>query len=178
MIHLITIVGKQAKNFYLEPHRLSDFKSLMRTITSGRVMIVSTKFRSDLFYTVEKPASDAILKLWAFLTNTDLSCFEGNDILIYEGDETALSQYFQAMNHLSTNWFKYRLYKKVFNYSICNDHQNHLARTIAGCDQHIIQNLSIKRAPLFIAEAEINADIKGDTLLLAMRIINNGIHSN
>ena len=178
MIHLITIVGKHAKKFYLEPQRLSDFKSLMRTITSGRVMIVSTKFRSDLFYSAEKPASDAILKLWAFLTNTDLPSFEGNDILIYEGDETALSEYFQAINHLSTNWLKYRLYKKAFNYSFSNDHHNPMARTIAGCDQHILHHSSIKRAPLFIAEAQINADIKGDTLLLAMRIINNGIHSN
>lgn len=150
----------------------------MRTITSGRVMLVSTKFRSDLFYRVEKPENEAILKLWAFHTNTDLAKFDSSDILISAGDEVALSEYFHAINNLSTNWYKFRLYQKAFNYSFSNDHQNPVAKTVVGCDQHIIQHPNIKRAALFNGKHSAIPEITKDTFSMAMRIINNETYSN
>lgn len=178
MIHLITIVGKNASNFYLEHQCISDFKSLMRTITSGRVMFISTKFRSDLFYSSEKPKNDSILKLWELYANTSLSSLDKKDFITFIGDENSLSKYFHSINKLATNWYHYRLYKKAFHHTFNNDQQNPMATTVVQCDQYLIEHTSIKRTPLISTMEKINAKIMKDTLSLAMRIKNNGTLSN
>ena len=178
MIHLITAIGDNAKNFYLEEQCISDFKSLMRTITSGRVMIVSTKFRSDLFYSADKPLNDSILKLWALYANTDLSDFVRKNFITSSGDEKSLSKYFQSINRLSTNWYHYKLYKKAFYYTFINDPQNPVARTVVQCDQCVTELPDIKRTPIIDSSEKVNSKLTKDTFSIAMHLINNKTLSN
>ena len=178
MIHLITVVGKSAKNFYLERQYISDFKSLMRTVTSGRVMIISTKFRSDLFYNTEKPRNKEILKMWALYANTSLTGLDRKDFTVSDGDEKSLSRYFLSINQLSTNWYHYWLYRKAFHYMFSNDQQNPVAKTVVQCDQYLIEHTSTKRTPLIGSNEMISPKLTKDTLAIAMYIIKNGTRSN
>ncbi len=163
MIHLITVAGKSAKGFYLRQHCISDFKSLIRTIISGRVMIISTKFRSDLFYRAKKHNNNSILKLWALYANTSLSSLDRKDFIALTGDKNSLSGYFQSINKLSTNWYHYRLYKDAFHDTFSKDRQNPVARTVVQCDQYLIQHTNIKRAPLIDTTEMIDSELTNDT---------------
>ncbi|GAB5526990.1 MAG: hypothetical protein Roseis2KO_48620 [Roseivirga sp.] len=178
MIHLITATGKTAKRYYLKPPQISDFKSLMRTITSGRVMIISTWFRSDLFYQAAEAQTGPVIKGWSLHANADAEAVDENDFSYLSGDETSLSVYFQSINRLAQNWYKYRLYKKAFHYSFSNDQKNPMAKTIVDCDQHLTDHPDIKRSPLVNSVAQIDDTLTRDTFSLAMRIINNQTHSN
>lgn len=178
MMHLITIAGKSARDFYLRQQQISDFKSLMRTITSGRTMIVSTWFRSDLFYQAEQSAHDALLKGWALHADADLSNLKPEDVQHLEGDESSLSEYFQSINLLAVNWYRYKLYRKAFHYSFSNDPQNPVAQMVVDCDQFLTAHPKIKRAPLVKSIEKKDTDLSGDTFSLAKRIINNQTHSN
>ena len=178
MLHLITVEGKSARDFYLEQHHTSDFKSLMRTVTSGRVMIVSTRFRSDLFYCAEKPEHDSILTLWALYTNTSISGRYKLDFITSDGDEESLSEYFQSINKLSTNWHHYRLYRKAFLYAFSIDQENPVAKTVLQCDQYLTKHPSIKRSPLTGSKVKVSFKHTQDPFSLAMRLINNETHSN
>lgn len=178
MIHLITVACKSARNFYLEQQYIPDFKSLMRTITSGRVLMISTKFQSDLFYCSEKPDNNSILKVWALYANTNLDGLDECDISTSIGDEESLSKYFSTINKLSTNWHQYKLYKKAFLRSFSNDQENHVARTVVGCDQYLIEHTDIERTPLIGSYEKINSDITKDTFSIAMNMMNNETLSN
>lgn len=178
MIHLITATGKTAKRYYLKPAQISDFKSLMRTITSGRVMIISTWFRSDLFYQADQAQSASIIKGWSLHANADSEVTDDTDFRYLSGDETSLSEYFLSINGLAQNWYKYRLYKKAFHYSFSNDQNNPMARTIVACDQRLTNHPDIKRSPLVKSVAQMDNALTEDTFSLAMRIINNQTHSN
>lgn len=178
MIHLITATGKTAKRYYLKPPQISDFKALMRTITSGRVMIISTWFRSDLFYQATEAQSTPIIKGWSLHANAGSETVDDTDFSYLSGDETSLSQYFQSINRLAQNWYKYRLYKKAFHYSFSNDQKNPMARTIVHCDQHLTNHPDIKRSPLVKSVTQMDNALTEDTFSLAMRIINNQTHSN
>lgn len=175
---MITVVGKSARNFYLKPQQISDFKSLMRTITSGRIMIVSTWFRSDLFYFAEKAENESILKGWALHANANLVHHDEKDMNTHSGNEPSLSEYFQSINSLALNWYKYRLYKKAFHYSFSNDPQNPVAKTVAQCDRYLTEHPQIKRTPLTSSVDKSSSGLAKDTFALAMRIINNQTHSN
>lgn len=178
MIHLITITGKSARGYHLKPGQISDFKSLMRTITSGRVMIISTWFRSDLFYQAGEAQQEAVLKGWAFHANADSQLLDDQDFEACSGDEAALTAYFQSINRLAQNWYKYRLYRKAFLYSFANDQKNPMAKNIVGCDVHLTDHPGIKRPPLVGSVEEVDNVLTKDTFSLAMRIINNQTHFN
>lgn len=178
MIHLITVTGQSARNFHLSQQYMADFKSLMRTVTSGRVMLVSTRFRSDLFYYDKRARNKAILKLWALYANTTPDDLDKKDLNTTAGDQKSLSKYFLAMNKMSTNWHHYGLYKKALYVTYNNDQQNPLTNTLLQCDRYLTEHPSIKRAPLISPEEKLDPPHSKDTFSLAMRIINNETHSN
>lgn len=177
-INLITVAGESAQNFYLKAQHISDFKSLMRTVTSGRVMIVSTKFRSDLFYSADQSKNDSILKLWALYTSSSQASFGGKDFITRNGDETSLSSYFHSINSLATNWHQYMVYKKAFQYAFSNDQENPMAKTVVQCDQYLIEHTSANRTPLTSYTEKMNSKLTKDTLSIAMHIIKNETRSN
>ncbi|MEP2026071.1 MAG: hypothetical protein ABJH98_19930 [Reichenbachiella sp.] len=178
MIHLITVAGQSARKFHLVEACISDFKALMRTITSGRVMIVSTKFRSDLFYSAEKPEHDSILKLWAFYAKAELSDLNKKEVKTYVGRKASFTEYFQSVNKLSFSWHYYRLYQKAFYETYSNDQQNPVTMIVVGCDQHLVAHPSITREPLLGMNQSIKFDLAGDTFMLAMHILKNETHAN
>ncbi|MGL1887636.1 MAG: hypothetical protein OCD76_14060 [Reichenbachiella sp.] len=178
MIHLITVVGKHAENFYLAQTYLSDFKSLMNTITSGRVLLISTKFRSDLFYSADNPKNNSILKLWALYAHANQSLLENKDLCTSMGNEESLSNYFLSINRLSANRYQYEHYKKVFDRTFNNDQQNPVAMTVIQCDQHLVEHTSIKRTPLINPSGKKHFKLTKDSFSLAMHIIKNETHVN
>ena len=82
------------------------------------------------------------------------------------------------MNTLSVNWHHYNVYKKVFNDTFRSDHQNPVAKTVAQCDQHLIEHPSITRTALTSSNNNTNSKLLKDTYALAMRIISNQTLSN
>ena len=178
MIHLITVSGDSAKDFYLRQKLIPDFKSLIRTITSKRVIIVSTWFRSDLFYCTDEPKDESILKLWALYTNADLSKINSEDFSSSRGDSESLTDYFVSINKLSANQLYYRLYQKAFDVTLSNDQRNPVARKILECDQFITQKPNVIRSPLINSSCAINSIPSKDTFSLAMGIINDEVHCN
>lgn len=139
-------------------------------------MIVSTWFRSDLFYHADEAQTESVIKAWALHANTESALPE--DFNIWQGDESSLTQYFQAVNHMARNWYRYRLYKKAFAYSFGNDQKNPMAKTIVACDKHLTGHPDIKRSPLVSSIEQMDNSVTDDTFSLAMRIIKNQTHSN
>jgi hypothetical protein len=172
MLHLIAVIGKSASKLYMDQKYISDFKSLIRTVTSGRVLMVSTKFRSDLFYYSKESKSNEILKLWALYTKADFSNLDQNDYSTSIGDEESLSNYFLSINKMSSNWFHYRLYKKTFRQVYNHDPDNPVASMVLQCDQYLIENTDVKRTLLIKTHEKSNAKLKTDTFSLVMNYVN------
>lgn len=116
--------------------------------------------------------------MWALYVKTDLSGIDSNEIVTSIGAEESLSQYFQSINKLSTNWHKYRLYTETFRRTFHNDQQNPVARIVVGCDQHLVEHPSTNRAPLVDINEKVDSELTKDTFSLAMRIMNNENLSN
>jgi len=171
-IHLITINGKSARSFYLHERDISDFKSLMRTLTSGRILIVSTKFRSDLFYSCKASKNGEILKLWALYTQADLLDLDANDYTTSVGENESLSNYFLSINKLAANWYHYRLYKKALRQVYDHDSDNPVTAIVLQCDQYLLKNTSVKRAPLINSVETSDTKMISDTFSLVMNYIN------
>lgn len=178
MLNLITIAGKNAGDFYLKKQFISDFQSLMRTVTSGRTLIVSTSFRTDLFYKADQPKDDDILKLWRIYSKSKTTNLDYKDIMAIHGEEESLTKYFLSINVLSSNSYKYRVYRETFQHIFSNDQNNPISETVAQCDQYLIEHTNIKRIPLVDVGKKTTSVITNDTLALAMKLIKNRVLSN
>lgn len=178
MINLITIIGESAPDFYLDKQRIPDFKSVLRSLTSSRVLVVSTKFRTDLFYNSSESMNSDIMKIWGLYTTENLSGFQKADVKEVAGDEASLSDFFNAINILSSNWYKYGIYRETFQEIFDNDQQNPIAMKVVQCDQYLIEHTKTDRIPLVNSDIKLNPKMTEDTLSLAMSIIESGFLSN
>ncbi|RJE72597.1 hypothetical protein BGP76_01095 [Reichenbachiella sp. MSK19-1] len=180
MIQLMTIVRQSASSLFLNRQYLSDFKSLMRALTSGNVTIISTKFRSDFFYHSPTPNNTSILKLWSLYANINPITLDPKDLITHAGDKKSLTKYFQSINHLSTNRYYYRQYKQAFLDSIYSDDPNNtITQMILACDEYLINKCRIKR--MLLVEHKNLASFQTltkDTFSLAMRILHSETHVN
>lgn len=172
MINLITIGGNSAPEFYMDPQYLADFKALLRTITSGRNFLVSTKFRSDLFYCSKLSMDEEIMKLWSLYVKYNKYPFPEN-ITFVHGDEASLINYFQSINRISGNWYKYKLYKSAFLDSASRDYENPVGKTISQCDRFLIENKKFTRMPLIDFDAKEPYRLSDNVFSLAMEMIRN-----
>ncbi|UXP32987.1 hypothetical protein N6H18_03330 [Reichenbachiella agarivorans] len=178
MTHLITVMGKSARNFFLDRAYLSDFISLMSTLTSGRVTMVSTRFRSDLFYSCQLSAQQSILKMWALYAKASLADLDRKDLIRIKGDRKALTRYFQSINLLSANWYQYGQYRKAFLHAYHSDQQNPIIKTIVACDQYLLKQRGIARTPLVNPIEKQSILQTKDTFAIAMYLLNNESHTN
>ncbi|MFA0965044.1 hypothetical protein AB9P05_24760 [Roseivirga sp. BDSF3-8] len=179
MIHLITVSGKSARHFYLRPECVSDFKSLVRTITSENPMVISTRFRSDVFYKGDSSCSEAILKMWTLYGGMYNIKTDPSDVFSSDGDQEALERYFHSINALSLNWYYYNQYRKAFSSAYSEDRQNTLAATILQCDEHLTRLPCTRRASLRCdMETTAPGPASKDHFALAMRLLNNQSHIN
>ncbi len=178
MIHLISVEGKSARKFHLPAECTSDFKSLIRTVVSGRTMIVSTKFRTDLFYHSEKGRNVPIVKLWALYAKANTAELSPDDFHTADGDEESLTEYFVSINGISKNWYQYKMYKKAFLRAYNRDPKNPIVGTVSQCDQYLLGRTRISRAPLTPHTMKIDPRVIRDAFPLAMKVINNDSHEN
>lgn len=178
MLNLISIKGKSAQTFFLEQHVIPDFKAALRTIVAGRILIVSTKFQSDLVYNSENSNNDSILKLWAFYANAETHFLQKQDLVVASGNNGSLTKYFQSLHVLSANWYQYLLYRKAFLRSLQNDQFNPITLKILDCEQQVLRHPHINRAPLISPSSHIKPAIFKNTDSLAKRITNNDLHLN
>ncbi|WP_162555650.1 hypothetical protein [Reichenbachiella versicolor] len=178
MLHLISIQGESARDFFMESALIPDFKALLRAITSGRVMIIPTRFRSDLIYNAESCLNSAIIKLWALYTGTCLSDIRNKDIQSIDGDKPSLNSYFEDMNALSSNWYRYRTYRKEVFERYDADRYNPVIQTVLSCDKHLTSSPLIHRKPLINDFQTRLTLLNKDTFTLAMKLIKSGVHEN
>jgi len=178
MMHLITILGTTARNFYLESARIADLQSVIRGVTSERSLIISTQFRTDVFYKAKSENHLTILKLWAMYTTTDHPGIAEEDLTISSGEEKCLNQYFQGLNKLSVNLDEYGQYKTAFANAYNADPRNPLAAKVVGCDTHLVQHPSIFREPLMVLSGNESVKEEYDNFGMAMKIVNDKTHSN
>lgn len=178
MLHLVTSEGNTAKRHYLKPDKIADFKSALRSITSSRIFVVSTKFRTDICYSSINDKNEELIKLWNWYTSNDKQNFDANELLTIEGTEEVLSYYFNSIDRLFTNWVYSRRYRKAFQRSYVTDQNNPLLNTIIKCDEYLLKNTLTKRAPLYNSLQVIEPLIDQDTLDIAVKLFQNSTRFN
>lgn len=178
MIHLISIEGKAASDYYLERSKVANLQTVIRGLNAGRSLIISTCFRSDLLYYASEADHKAIMKLWAMHAQCDFSDLERLIQVSYSGDQAVLDHFFLTVNKLSTNRYKYRRYQKAFEKASESEPRNPILQILTKCDQYQTSLNEIRREPLMEASLRLNAKEIQDTFAWSMSLIRGKLNQN
>ena len=178
MIHLISIEGKSARKFYLEPDKAANLQTVIRGMNAGRSLLISTRFRSDLFFHAEEAVHQAIMKLWAMHAQCESNDVDRLTPVFCSGNEAVLDHFFQDMNRLSNHRYKYRRYQKTLSLARENEPHNPILKMLTDCDQHLTSLELIRRRPLIETPARLKAKEIQDTFAWSMSLIRGKLSQN
>ena len=144
MIHLLSIQGKYAIGYHINLELIENFKTLVRGVTSGCVFVVSSKYKTDIFYNSTEEKHAAIQKAWSLYSN-DANDMDNVHIKRFSGNKDTFSYFFQSLISLSTNWYWNKNYRDYFLKSYMSDTGNLLANKILDCDNYLMKKKNISR---------------------------------
>jgi hypothetical protein len=133
MLHYIHIQGKDAPKFYFRDKTAQHFKSVIQSLTEGPSLVISSLYRTDVFYSSEKDRSDNILKLWSLQEQS----FDASKLTIVSGRDNALELFFTSLVSLSaaSNW--YESYLEEFRHACSLDQNNPILKDLKLCEQYL-----------------------------------------
>ncbi len=133
MLHYIHIQGKEAPKFYFRDKTAQNFKSVIQSLTEGSSLVISSLYRTDVFYSAEYDRSENILKLWSLQEES----FDPSKLTIVSGRDNALELFFTSLVSLSaaSNW--YEAYLNEFRHACSLDQNNPILKDLKMCEQYL-----------------------------------------
>ena len=178
MIHLISIEGKAARKFYLEPDKAANLQTVIRGQNAGRSLLISTRFRSDLIFHADEPVHEDLMKIWAMHADCDHEDMGRLTPEFCSGNEPVLDYFFQTMNRLSAHGYKYRRYQKTLSKALQNEPGNPILKMLTDCDRYLTSLEAIKRKPLIESSLRLKAKEIQDTFAWSMHLIRGKLRQN
>ena len=137
MIHLISTNNIPSKGYQLKEQDIGTFRTTLRGTVGGSVFVVSTFFKTDIFYQSDKRKENEILKLWKLYLKND-SILDSGHISSHAGVGLVFNHYFDSLTLLSRNQLKYKSYLKAFRKAYQINPSNELALKLIECDRMVI----------------------------------------
>ncbi|WP_370088260.1 hypothetical protein [Ekhidna sp.] len=133
MLHYIHIQGREAPRFYFRDKTAQNFKSLIQSFTDGSSLVISSLYRTDVFYSSEKNLSEKILKLWSLQEQS----FDSSLLTFAEGRDKALELFFTSLVSFSSANKWYDAYLEEFRHAISLDRNNPILSDLKLCEQYL-----------------------------------------
>ncbi|MEO9869731.1 hypothetical protein [Ekhidna sp.] len=133
MLHYIHIQGKEAPQFSFRNKTAQNFKSLIQSMTDGSSLVISSLYRTDVFYTANQDHSEQILKLWALQEDA----FDSTKLTIVSGRDNALELFFTSLVSFSSANKWYQAHLKEFRHACSMDQNNPILKDLKLCEQYL-----------------------------------------
>ena len=133
MLHYIHVQGKEAPSFHFRDKTAQHFKSLIQSLGGGSSLVISSLYRTDVFYLADVPHSDEIIKLWSLQEDT----FDPSKLRIIQGREETLEQFFTTLVLFSNISKWYESYLVEFRNACSMDRNNPILKDLKLCEQFL-----------------------------------------
>jgi len=162
MLHYIHIQGKDAPGYYFRDKTAQHFKSMIQSICEGSALVISSLYRSDVFYLSHKELTLEIFKLWALQEKT----FDPSKLKVFSGRESVLEYFFTSLVVFSAAHKWYEAYLNEFRSACSMDKNNPILKDLKACEdylqetQHTIHRpATISNTRDFLPKKEVYEDL-------------------
>ena len=136
MLHYIHVQGKEAPSFYFRDKTAQHFKSLIQSLGDGSSLVISSLYRTDVFYLADVPHTEEIIKLWSLQEEK----FDPAKLRIVEGRDESLEQFFTTLVLFSNMSKWYETYLSEFRNACSMDRNNPILKDLKLCEQFLQQS--------------------------------------
>lgn len=133
MLHYIHVQGREAPQFCFRDKSAQNFKSVIQSLTDGSSLVISSLYRTDVFYTAGEDHSKDILKLWSL----QVKSFDTSRLSLISGRDHALEMFFTTLVALSAASQWYESYLEEFRQACAMDQNNPILKDLKLCEQYL-----------------------------------------
>ncbi|MEP0985792.1 hypothetical protein [Ekhidna sp.] len=133
MLHYIHVQGREAPQFFFRDKSAQNFKSVIQSLTDGSSLVISSLYRTDVFYTANEDHSADVLKLWSLQEKS----FEPSRLTLISGRDDALELFFTSLVSLSAASQWYESYLEEFRHACSMDQNNPILKDLKLCEQYL-----------------------------------------
>ncbi len=135
--HYISIQGRYAPSFWFKNQDAHSFRSLVESITLSRSLIISSIYRSDLFYCSDDDKSDLIIRIWCSFKGHHFDDHIKGKFIRADSKPDAFEFYFDTLFHLMLHPPHYERYKERLNEIQQQEKNNSILNELMQCDLHL-----------------------------------------
>lgn len=133
MLHYLHIQGKHAPGFFFRDKTGQNFKSLIQSVTEGAALVISSLYRTDVFYQAQEPHTDHVVKLWSLQEKS----FDPSKLTTVAGRDDVLEHYFTSLVSFSSANKWYNTYLEEFREACALDRNNPILKDLKLCEQYL-----------------------------------------
>lgn len=140
-LRLLHIQGSLATSFALKGFDRINFEKNIGSILKGKITLISSGFRSDLFYENQQDQSELILKMWCKLKKQPFNKELLNRFSMRYKRDSVLEHYFYRLLLFTSNRIGFSGYCEHFNELIKSQPKSEILRAIRACNLNIIRKM-------------------------------------
>lgn len=143
------IQGKDAPQFYFRDKTAQNFKSVIQSFTEGASLVISSLYRTDVFYSAQKEYTSDVVKLWSLQAKE----FDSSKLTMVTGRDEVLEHYFTSLVSFSAAYKLYEAYLSEFRYACSLDQNNPILKDLKLCEQYLQTSQSTIARPISGADS-------------------------
>ncbi|MTI39445.1 hypothetical protein [Fulvivirga lutimaris] len=137
---MISIQGPQARGFYLDAGKLTNFNSVLRGIIGHQFLLISSKFRTDILYFSEVDQNKNIIKLLCREVGKEYDKNQLEKFFRTTDKQSTFEQYFLRLMYLSSRSQWYSQYIAEAQQVLVDYSQNKVSIALKDCIDHVHTN--------------------------------------
>ena len=162
-LRYLHLQGYQAAAFFLNAAESAQLEESLKTVVRD-ITIISSKFRTDVFYYHQDNLSEAIFRKWRDVKSISQSSYRLNKFISHVGKEMIYRQYFFSLIQLTNNELGFDAYCARFNELIVRQKRPELFKGLIECNKSVVKRLdnSNRTKALLAKLGNICSDLRKD----------------
>ncbi|MEO9473943.1 MAG: hypothetical protein ABJG41_00345 [Cyclobacteriaceae bacterium] len=139
-LRYIGIQGWNASKFWFRNHDSHILRILIESVTASKACIISSIYRSDIFYYSETDQSALISKMWCQLKGLNHNKSTLGQFVIGGNRKTSISLFFDTIYHLKLHPTYFKRYRNHLNELMKQESNNTILKEIEDCDNFLLRS--------------------------------------
>jgi len=137
-LQYLSIQGKSAPAYWFRNYDSQNFRSFIESVTLSQALLVSSIYRTDLFYYAESGQHlESILKAWHAVKRIAQKEHAIDKFIRADNRAETLEMYFDTLFHLMHQPAHLARYKERFRETVQLEPQNIILQDLMACDLHL-----------------------------------------
>ncbi|RED92659.1 hypothetical protein [Marinoscillum furvescens] len=136
-LRYLSIQGSAAPTYWFKHHDAHSFRALVESITVSNCLLISSIYRTDIFYRAHTDKTDLLLKVWSAYKNIPFHNEVIHKFVRGSNDQESFEFYFDTLFHLMRHPAHYQRYKERLSEIQLVEPGNTILTDLMKCDLHL-----------------------------------------